>query len=168
MKVKENILVVTTGCISHASAQEGLLKPDAIRYCGEKLRKVLIAIGKANNLPSLPPVLHMGSCVDNSRIIHLVSEISNYTKIPISKLPIAASAPEIVTEKAVAIGTNALAHGITVHVNPPLWTSGAKLVESALENLANGGKLFYEDDVDETAKKIVSVIEEKRKALKLK
>jgi carbon-monoxide dehydrogenase catalytic subunit len=165
--LKENVLVITTGCISHASAQEGLLKPDAIRYCGEKLRKVLIAIGKANNLPSLPPVLHMGSCVDNSRIIHLISEISNYTKIPISKLPIAASAPEIVTEKAIAIGTNALAHGITVHVNPPLWTSGAKFVESALGNLATGGKLFYESDVDETAKKIISVIDEKRKALKI-
>jgi carbon-monoxide dehydrogenase catalytic subunit len=165
--LKENILVVTTGCISHASAQEGLLKPEAVKFCGDKLRRVLIAIGKANGLPALPPVLHMGSCVDNSRIIHLISEISNYSKIPISKLPVAASAPELVTEKAVAIGTNALAHGITVHVNPPLWTSGAKLVEQVLQNLPTGGKLFYEADVGEAAKKIISVIDEKRKALKI-
>jgi len=166
--LRENILVVTTGCISHASAQEGLLKPDAIRYCGEKLRKVLIAIGKANKLPPIPPVLHMGSCVDNSRIIHLITELSNYTKIPINKLPIAASAPELATEKAISIGTNALAHGITVHVNPPLWTSGAKMVEAVLGNLPTGGKLFYEEDVDKTAEKIINVINEKRKALKLK
>jgi len=165
--LKENILVVTTGCISHASAQEGLMKPDAIKFCGDKLKQVLLAIGKANNLPALPPVLHMGSCVDNSRIIHLVSEISNYSKIPISKLPIAASAPELVTEKAVAIGTNALAHGITVHINPPLWTSGAKMIENALSNLPTGGKMFYEDDVDKAAEKIIGVIDEKRKALKL-
>jgi carbon-monoxide dehydrogenase catalytic subunit len=166
--LKENILVITTGCISHASAQEGLMKPEAVKYCGDKLKAVLIAIGKANKIGVLPPVLHMGSCVDNSRIIRLVSEISNYTKIPISKLPIAASAPELVTEKAVAIGTNALVHGITVHVNPPLWTSGAKLVEKQLGNLPTGGKMFYESDVDEAAKKIINIINEKRKALKLK
>jgi len=166
--LKENILVITTGCISHASAQEGLLRPEAISYCGEKLKSVLIAIGKANGLSSLPPVLHMGSCVDNSRIISLVSEISNYSKIPINKLPIAASAPEIVTEKAVAIGTNALAHGITVHVNPPLWLSGSKLISNVLENLPTGGKLFYEGDIDESAKRIIEVINEKRKALGLK
>lgn len=166
--LKENILVLTTGCISHASAQEGLLHPSAIKYCGDKLRKVLIAVGKANNIGALPPVLHMGSCVDNSRIINLVSEISNYSKIPISKLPIAASAPELVTEKAVAIGTNALAHGITVHVNPPLWTSGAKMVEQALQSLPTGGKMFYEDDIDKAAEKIIGVINDKRKALGLK
>lgn len=166
--LKENILVVTTGCISHASAQEGLMKPEAVKFCGDKLKAVLIAIGKANKIGVLPPVLHMGSCVDNSRIIRLVSEISNYTKIPISKLPIAASAPEIVTEKAIAIGTNALCHGITVHVNPPLWTSGAKLVESKLSSLPTGGKMFYEADVDEAAKKIINIINEKRKFLKLK
>jgi len=164
--LKENILVVTSGCISHASAQEGLMKPDAVKYCGEKLKAVLIAIGKANGLPALPPVLHMGSCVDNSRIIRLVSEISNYTKIPISKLPIVASAPELVTEKAVAIGTNALAHGLTVHVNPPLWLSGSKLVLHVLENLPTGGKLIQEQDVDKAAKLIIKEIENKRKLFK--
>jgi carbon-monoxide dehydrogenase catalytic subunit len=166
--LKENILVVTTGCISHASAQEGLMKPEAVKFCGEKLKSVLIAIGKANGIGALPPVLHMGSCVDNSRIIRLVSEISNYSKIPISKLPIAASAPELVTEKAFAIGTNALAHGITLHVNPPLWTSGAKLVEQSLANLPTGGKLFYEADVDKCAEALINIINEKRKALGLK
>jgi carbon-monoxide dehydrogenase catalytic subunit len=164
--LRENILVVTTGCISHAAAQEGLMKPDAIKFCGEKLKSVLQAIGKANGLPSLPPVLHMGSCVDNSRIIRLVSEISNYTKIPISKLPIAASAPELVTEKAVAIGTNALAHGLTVHVNPPLWLSGSKLVLHVLENLPTGGRLIQEQDVNKAAELIIKEIENKRKIFK--
>ena len=166
--LKENILILTTGCISHASAQEGLMKPEAVKFCGDKLKKVLIAIGKANNIGVLPPVLHMGSCVDNSRIIRLISEVSNYTGIPISELPIAASAPELVTEKAISIGTNALAHGITVHVNPPLWTSGAKLIEKQLASLPTGGKMFYEDDVDKAAKKIVNIINEKRKALGLR
>ena len=165
--LKENILVITTGCISHASAQEGLLKPEAVRFCGDKLKNVLIIIGKANGMSSLPPVLHMGSCVDNSRIISLVSEISNYSKIPINKLPIAASAPEIVTEKAIAIGTNALAHGITVHVNPPLWLSGSKLVTNALENLPTGGRLIQESDIDKTAEIIIKTIEDKRWLLKI-
>jgi len=165
--LNNNILVVTTGCISHASAQEGLLHPNAVKYCGDKLKSVLVAIGKANGLPSLPPVLHMGSCVDNSRIIRLVNEISNYSKIPINKLPVVASAPELVTEKAMAIGTGALTHGLTVHVNPPLWTSGAKLLESKLQNLPTGGKLFYEEDFFKAAKKITGAIDEKRKILKI-
>ncbi|PIU75765.1 carbon-monoxide dehydrogenase catalytic subunit [Candidatus Pacearchaeota archaeon CG06_land_8_20_14_3_00_35_12] len=168
--LKENILVVTTGCIAHASAQEGLMKPEAVKYCGNKLKAVLEAIGKANDLPSLPPVLHMGSCVDNSRIINLVSEISNYTKIPISKLPIAASAPELVTEKAVSIGTNALAHGIAVHINPPLWIAGApwvtKVLTKDLEKIT-GGKVLNGESPKEAAKAIIEHIENKRKELKI-
>jgi len=112
----------------------------------------------------------MGSCVDNSRIINLVSEISNYTKIPISKLPIAASAPELVTEKAVSIGTNALAHGIAVHINPPLWIAGApwvtKVLTKDLEKIT-GGKVLNGESPKEAAKAIIEHIENKRKELKI-
>jgi len=162
--LKENVLVVTTGCIAHASAQEGLMKPEAIKFCGEKLRKVLITIGKANGLEALPPVLHMGSCVDNSRIIKFVNELSNYTKKPISKLPIVASAPELVTEKAVAIGTNALAHGLAVHLNS-LWITNApqvvKILTNNLERIT-GGKLIQAATPNGAAELILKELENRR------
>lgn len=163
--LKENVLVVTTGCIAHASAQEGLMKSEAIKFCGEKLKQVLVKIGKANGLEALPPVLHLGSCVDNSRIIDFINKISNYTKKPISKLPIVASAPELVTEKAVAIGTNALAHGLAVHVNPSLWITNAfqvvKILTQDLEKIT-GGKLLQAATVENAAQLILKELENRR------
>lgn len=163
--LKENVLVVTTGCISHASAQEGLMKPDAIKYCGTKLKKILIAVGKANGLEALPPVLHLGSCVDNSRIIRFITELSDYMGKPVSKLPVAASAPELVTEKAVAIGANALAHGLAVHVNPSLWITSApqvvKILTQDLEKIT-GGKLLQSATVEGAAALLLEEIEKRR------
>ncbi|MEM2955032.1 MAG: anaerobic carbon-monoxide dehydrogenase catalytic subunit [Candidatus Nanoarchaeia archaeon] len=163
--LKENVLVVTTGCISHASAQEGLMKPEAIKFCGEKLKQILVKIGKAKGLEALPPVLHLGSCVDNSRIIGFINELSNYTKKPISKLPIVASAPELVTEKAIAIATNALIHGLAVHINPSLWITNApqvvKILTKGLEKIT-GGKLIQAATVDDAAELILKELKNRR------
>lgn len=116
--LKNDILVVSTGCIAHAAAQEGLMNPSALKYCGPKLKEFCLKIGKANGLEALPPVLHMGSCVDNSRIGQFLNAWSEYKKKPISMLPVAASAPEMMTEKSLAIGFWSLALGIDTHFNP--------------------------------------------------
>ena len=163
--LKENVLVVTTGCIAHGAAQEGLMKPEAIKFCGERLKNVLLAIGKANGLEALPPVLHMGSCVDNSRIIELITEISNYVKKPISKLPVVASAPELVTEKATAIAINALAHGIAVHVNPPLWiTNAPQIIKTLTKDLEKitGGKLIHAANIEEATSLLLKELKNKK------
>ncbi|RYD02289.1 hypothetical protein N752_26100 [Desulforamulus aquiferis] len=74
--IKNNVLVVATGCSAHSLGKFGLLSPDGLKYCGEGLRGVLTAVGQANGLPALPPALHMGSCVDNSRIADLLSALA--------------------------------------------------------------------------------------------
>jgi len=172
--LKNNVLVVATGCIAHAAAQEGLMRPEATeRFAGKTLKAVLTAIGKANGLPCIPPVLHMGSCVDNSRIEVLINTIANKLKVPIPKLPIAASAPEWMTEKALSIGIWALALGIATHFNPipPITTSSAEVVRKILtQDLESitGGKLLLGTTPEDAAKVILEHIKKRRKELGLK
>jgi carbon-monoxide dehydrogenase catalytic subunit len=165
--LRKDILILSTGCIAHSAAQDGLMLPEAMKHAGKGLRKVLAAIGEANST-ELPPVLHMGSCVDNARIGTLVNALSEYTDIPIPKLPIAASAPEAMTEKAVAIAMWALALGISTHINPAPPVSGAakvtKMLTKDLEKLGFG-KVLLGDTPEKAAAVISQHIEKKRKNL---
>ncbi len=171
--LRNNVLVVTTGCMSHAAAQEGLMNPSAVqKYCGKELAAVLTAIGKANGLPGpIPPVLHMGSCVDNGRIETVLNAVAEKLKVPVYKLPVAASAPEYVTEKAVAIGTWALALGVTTHVNPVPPVTGSELVTRIftkdLEGIT-GSKVLIGTTPEDAAKAMITHIDERRKGLGLK
>jgi carbon-monoxide dehydrogenase catalytic subunit len=170
--LKNNVLVVTTGCTAHILAQAGMMDSVATeRYCGDGLRKVLEALGEAAGLKApLPPVWHMGSCVDNSRIADLLSALADYLDVKISQLPVAASAPELVQEKAISIGTWVLALGITLHVAPAPRILGSPLVTKVLtEDLANitGGRAYVEYNPEKAAQGLISFIREKRKALKI-
>jgi len=91
------------GCVNHILAQGGFLTSEATeRYAGPRLKKVLTAIGNAAGLGApLPPVLHMGSCVDNSRIYDLLAALAGKLGVEVSQLPVAGSAPEFITEKAI-------------------------------------------------------------------
>ncbi|MCL1919193.1 MAG: anaerobic carbon-monoxide dehydrogenase catalytic subunit [Peptococcaceae bacterium] len=165
-----NVLVVATGCTAHALAKYGFLSPaGAKKYAGSKLLSVLTAIGEAAGLNEpLPPVLHMGSCVDNSRIGDLLGALAGYLSISIKDLPVAASAPELQHEKAVSIGTWAVALGVMTHVGvvPPVLGSPlvTKVLTSDLEGLT-GGKFFVETDPHLAAEGILAHILAKRKAL---
>ena len=163
--IKNNILVVGTGCWAYAAAQTGLMTPEASKKAGLKLRSFLEKVGKANGLESLPPCLHMGSCVDNSRVGNLVNALANYMKIPIYKLPIVASAPEYMTEKAVAIAVWALSLGVTTHINPVPPVTSSKLVTKVLtrdlENMV-GSKILLGNTPEESARVIIKTIKEKR------
>ncbi len=171
--LKNNVLVVTTGCMSHAAAQEGLMNPCAVeKYAGKGLAAVLTAIGRANGLPGpIPPVLHMGSCVDNGRIETVLNAVAAKLKVPIYKLPVAASAPEYVTEKAVAIGTWALVIGVTTHVNPVPPVTGSELVTRIftkdLEGIT-GSKVLIGTTPEDAAKAMLKHIDDRRKGLGLK
>jgi carbon-monoxide dehydrogenase catalytic subunit len=165
-----NVLVVSTGCTAHALAKYGFLTPEgAKKYAGEKLLAVLTAVGEAAGLGGpLPPVLHMGSCVDNSRIADLLSALAAYLNVNIKDLPVAASAPELMHEKAVAIGTWAVALGILTHVGvvPPVL--GSPLVSKVLTNDIEGmtgGKFFVEPNPHKAAQGILEHIRNKRKLL---
>ncbi len=166
--LKENVLIIATGCAAQACARAGLLTPEASeKYAGEKLKSVLQALGKTAGF-ALPPVWHFGSCADNSRVIILVSALAERLGINIKDLPIAASAAEWVTEKAAAIGTGAVALGITVHlgVTPPVIGSPAvlDLLTQKSEKLF-GGKFVVEVEPAKASQMLLDHIKEARKKL---
>lgn len=168
--IKQNVLVIGTGCAATAHAKEGLMKPEGYKQAGKKLQTVLKALGGAAGLEALPPVLHFGSCVDNSRIEVLLRALADKLGVAIKDLPVVASAPEYTTEKALSIGTWAVAIGVTTHVYPPPRISGSPIVTKLLTHDAEsllGSKFFVSGDPKETARIMVEHIDEKRRGLGL-
>lgn len=168
--LSHNVLVVATGCTATALAKYGFMNPEgAERYAGDGLKAVLTAVGEAVGLGApLPPVLHMGSCVDNSRIGDLLGALAGHLGVSVKDLPVAASAPELQHEKAVSIGTWAVALGLLTHcgVTPPVLGSPlvTKVLTEDLEGLV-GGKFFVESDPVKAADTMLEHIAAKRKAL---
>jgi len=168
--LKNNVLIVTTGCTAHICAQAGFMDTSATnKYCGDGLKSVLTALGEAAGLDGpLPPVWHMGSCVDNSRIATLLGALANKLDVKISQLPVAGSAPELVQEKAISIGTWLLALGLLVHIAPSPRILGSslatKVLTQDLEKLT-GGKAYVELDPIKAAAGMMDHIAQKRAAL---
>jgi carbon-monoxide dehydrogenase catalytic subunit len=165
-----NVLLVTTGCTAHILAQAGMMSPDATEeYCGEGLKAVLKALGEAAGLDGpLPPVWHMGSCVDNSRIVTLLGALADRLDVKISQLPAAGSAPELVQEKAISIGSWLLALGITVHLAPAPRILGSpvatKVLTEDLEGIT-GGRAYVEYDPVKASAGLLAHLAGKRAAL---
>ena len=85
--IRRNIIVVETGCAAIACAEAGLMRPEAAELAGKSLGNVCRSLG-------IPPVLHMGSCVDNTRILTLAAELGNLAGVRMDQLPVAGAAPE--------------------------------------------------------------------------
>ncbi|MFQ6057789.1 MAG: anaerobic carbon-monoxide dehydrogenase catalytic subunit [Anaerolineae bacterium] len=169
---KENVLLLATGCGAGAFARHGLLTSDATReHAGDGLKAVLTAVGQAAGLDApLPLVLHMGSCVDNTRAADVAVAVANKLGVDLDKLPVVASAPEATTEKAVAIGTWAVAAGLPTHVGvvPPVL--GSSLVAEVLTKTTKelfGGYFIVETDPAQAVEKLMEAIKERRRGLGL-
>lgn len=160
--IANDIIVVVTGCSAQAAAKAGLLEKEAAKkYAGPGLAKVC-------ELVDIPPVLHMGSCVDISRILELVGSVANHLGVDISDLPVVGVAPEWMSEKAVSIGTYVVTSGIDtwLGVAPPV-TGGPEVVDILTNKIENwvGAKFFIEPDPKKAVEQIVDRINEKRKKI---
>lgn len=156
--IANDVIVVVTGCAAQAAAKAGLLSKDAAKYCGEGLKKVCV-------LADIPPVLHMGSCVDISRILELVGEVAKILGLDMSELPVIGAAPEWMSEKAVSIATYVVSSGIDAFLGVALPVTGSPEVTDILTNRIEnwvGGKFFFETDPVKAAEKMLARIEEKR------
>jgi len=164
--LKNDVLIVSTGCAAIADAKCGLLRPEAaFEAAGPGLREICETVG-------IPPVLHVGSCVDNSRILTTLIEIVNEGGLgdDFSKLPVAGSAPEWMSEKAVAIGFYFVASGVLTHFGTPQPVEGSPAVHKFLtEDVEEitGGRFFFESDPVKTAAQIIEHLDQKRADLKL-
>jgi carbon-monoxide dehydrogenase catalytic subunit/CO dehydrogenase/CO-methylating acetyl-CoA synthase complex beta subunit len=164
--VRNNILTLVTGCAAQSLAKHGLLAPEAVeQYAGESLKKFLRDVGEKATGESLPLVLHMGSCVDNSRVENFVSELAQVMGVDIQDLPIVASAPEAMSEKAVAIGTWCVATGWPTHVGVYPFIKGSPLADEIAQATAKdvyGGHFIFEPDPVVAAKTLVNTVQYRR------
>ena len=161
--IKNNVLVVTTGCNAQACAKAGLLLPEAADMAGEGLKGVCKSLG-------IPPVLHMGSCVDISRILVAAAAIANALGVDISDLPAAGAAPEWMSEKAVAIGAYVVASGIYTVLGTVPPVLGSQNVTALLTNGAEGvvgARFAVESDPFKASKLMIDHIDSQRRKLGL-
>jgi len=164
-KMLENdIIVITTGCSAQAAAKAGLMDPvQAKEYCGAGLKRVC-------ELAGIPPVLHMGSCVDISRMMILASDIAKDWGINISQVPVVGCAPEWMSEKAVSIGNYVVATGIETFLGVDPYSKGSTEVTELLQgehgiNEWVEAKFVVETDIEKLGDKMIECIEAKRTAL---
>ncbi|MFP4533325.1 MAG: anaerobic carbon-monoxide dehydrogenase catalytic subunit [Desulfobacterales bacterium] len=161
--IKNDVLVLQTGCSQISLAKAGLLTPEAAYLAGPGLREVCEAVG-------MPPVLGMGSCVDNSRILIAAAEMVNVGGLgeSMADLPVAGAAPEWMSEKAISIGHYFVASGVyTVFgVTFPIVekTKFHDLLFNGLEQQGLG-KWGYHPDPKEMANMMIAHIDKKRKDL---
>jgi len=161
--IANDVLVLATGCAATACGREGLLRPEAAELAGPGLKEVCEAVG-------MPPVLHMGSCLDNSRILIAATEIVREGGLgdDISQIPAAGCAAEWMSEKVVSIGHYFVASGLFVVFGRTFPTSGSKVVTNFLfEEIENlyGGLWAVGSDPKEMAQMMIRHIDKKREAL---
>jgi len=162
--LKNDVIVLTTGCNAMACGKAGLLTPEAAReFCGPGLAEVCETVG-------IPPVLHMGSCVDNSRILMAATRVVEAGGLgnDISDLPAAGSAPEWMSEKAISIGHYFVASGVYTVFGVGLPVTGAPVFQDYIFNQLEeelGGKWDLVVNPLEHARKMIAHIDKKRKEL---
>jgi carbon-monoxide dehydrogenase catalytic subunit len=161
--LKNDVLVVETGCGAIASAKQGYMTPEAaLEYAGPGLREVCETVG-------LPPVLHLGSCVDNSRILAQMATEGGLGD-DISDIPAVGMAPEWMSEKAISIATYCVASGAYVIMGHSSPVSGVeevtRLITDGWEKKV-GGRLEFTNDPEEIVSRSLAHIDKKRAALGL-
>jgi carbon-monoxide dehydrogenase catalytic subunit len=159
--IKRNILVVETGCAAIASGKAGLLVPEAADLAGDGLKLVCNALG-------IPPVLHMGSCVDCSRILVLAANVAKELGVGIGDLPLGGAAPEWYSQKAISIGTYFVSSGVYTVLGIPPKIFGSQnvtnLLAVQLKDVVNAS-FAVEPDPVKAADLLEAEINRKRKAL---
>jgi len=161
--ISRDILVIGAGCCSSAMQNANLMSLDAINETGEKLAPVCSSLG-------VPPCLSYGSCTDIGKIIQTAVAIAETLGVDVPDLPVVASAPEYMEQKAVADAFTAVAFGLTLHLAPAPPVLGSpnvtKILTQDVESLI-GGKVFVELDPIKTADAMEAHILKKRQSLGL-
>ena len=164
--LRHDVLIVQTGCSAIACGKAGMMKPEATDlYAGAGLQEVCAAVG-------LPPCLHLGACVDNSRILTACIEICREGGLgdDFADLPVAGAAPEWMSDKAIAIAFYVVGSGIFTVVAEPLPILGSPEVTKYLTQDMEedfGGRFAFERDPIKAAHLIIDHLDAKREALHL-
>ncbi len=161
--IANDIIIIASGCSAQAAARAGLMDKAAKEICGAGLKRVC-------ELADIPPVLHMGSCVDISRMMVLAAELAKDSGLNISQLPVVGCAPEYMSEKAISIGNYVVATGIETFLGVDPYVSGSTEVTewltSGIRDWVEAAYHIYQDhDLDRLTQGMIDCIEEKRAAI---
>jgi carbon-monoxide dehydrogenase catalytic subunit len=159
--LKNDVLIVGSGCAAQAATKAGLLRKDAKILCGDGMKRVC-------TLVDIPPVLHMGACVDISRMMMLVTGIAKDWDVDVTQIPVIGCAPEWMSEKAVAIANYVVASGIDVYLGiEPQVKGSAQMMELITEGTRGmtGAGYVINKDPHELVKSMLEGIEKKRDLL---
>lgn len=159
--IANDIIIIASGCSAQAAAKAGLMDKSAKELCGAGLKRVC-------ELADIPPVLHMGSCVDISRMMILAADIAKDSGWNISQVPVVGCAPEWMSEKAVSIGNYVVATGIDTFLGVDPYVCGSTEVDNLLQHgIRDWVEASYtvEKDIDKLVDAMIDRIEEKRTAL---
>lgn len=159
--IANDIVIIASGCSAQAAAKAGLMSKEAKELCGAGLKRVC-------ELADIPPVLHMGSCVDISRMMVLAAELAKDSGLNISQLPVVGCAPEWMSEKAVSIGNYVVATGLDTYLGVDPYVSGSTEVAELLTGgVRDWVEAAYtvEKDIEKLGDAMIARIEEKRAAL---
>jgi len=164
--IRNDVLVLQTGCSAIACGKAGLMAPEAaVKHAGQGVQEICRAVG-------IPPVLHCGSCVDNTRILTACAELVKEGGLGDSfdKLPVAGAAPEWMSAKAISIGMYFVASGIYVVIGQPLPVEGSQYVTELLTKTFDkhfGATWAWESDPIAAAHMMIDHIDRKRADLGL-
>ena len=159
--IANDIIIIASGCSAQAAAKAGLMDKRAKDLCGAGLKRVC-------ELADIPPVLHMGSCVDISRMLVLAATLAKDSGLNISQLPVVGCAPEWMSEKAVSIGNYVVATGLDTFLGVDPYVSGSdKVAELLTSGIRDWVEAAYtvEKDIDKLGDAMIARIEEKREAI---
>ena len=159
--IAHDVIIVASGCSAQAAARAGLMDKRAKDLCGAGLKRVC-------ELADIPPVLHMGSCVDISRMMILAAELAKDAGLQINQLPVVGCAPEWMSEKAVSIGNYVVGTGIDTFLGVDPYVSGSSEMGELLTEGTRkwtGAAYTVETDIEKLVDLMIERIEEKRTAL---
>jgi carbon-monoxide dehydrogenase catalytic subunit len=159
--IENDVLIVATGCAAQMATKAGLLNKDAKYACGDGLRRVC-------ELLDIPPILHMGACVDISRMMLLAAGIAEDWGVKLTEIPVVGCAPEWMSEKAVSIANYVVSTGLDVYLGiEPQVKGSSQMMELITEGTRKitGGGFIISTDPHVLVKNILDGLEVKRAAL---
>ncbi|MDR2630271.1 MAG: anaerobic carbon-monoxide dehydrogenase catalytic subunit [Spirochaetaceae bacterium] len=159
--LQNDILIVATGCAAQVATKAGLLTKEAKLLCGAGLRRVC-------QLADIPPILHMGACVDISRMMLLATGIARDWGVDTTQIPVVGCAPEWMSEKAVSIANYVISTGIDVYLGIEPQVKGSsqmmELITQGTRKITGAGYVINKDP-HQLVEAIREGIEAKRAAL---
>jgi carbon-monoxide dehydrogenase catalytic subunit len=159
--LSNDILVLTNGCASFPLLKQGYCTAAALDKAGPGLREALAPRG-------LPPVLHMGECLDNARASGLFRVLADICGQPLKSMPFAFSSPEWSNEKGVGAALSFRLLGLDSYHCIAAPVSGSPNVQRFLEEECRellGGGMVVAEDPAALGERIVADLQARRKRL---